>query len=132
MTELWLICLAVATPIAGVVGFAIRIRTVRKVRLENAKLELEIVLLQKELKEADRRIVLAEPREIEKYGGVQFSLGGPCPGPVEEPMSNPNPSVWSSVASAVALFAILAVFILFILYLGYDVYRVGAWLWSLV
>jgi hypothetical protein len=130
MTELWIICLAVATPIAGVVGFAIQIRTVRKVRLENSKLELEIVRLQKELKESDKRIVLAEPKEIEKYGGVRFSVRGPCPGPDEGAV--PDSSVLSSIASAVALFAILAGFILFVLYLGYDIYRVGAWLWSLL
>lgn len=130
MTELWLTCLAVATPIAGVVGFAIQIRTVRKVRLENDKLELEIVRLQQELKDADKRIVLAELKEIEKYGGVKYSIRGPCPGPDEGATS--NQSMGSSIASAVGLFAALAGVILFVLYLGYDIYRVGAWLWSLL
>ena len=128
MTELWLICLAIATPIVGVVGFAIQIRTVRKVRLENAKLELEIGRLQKELKEADKRLVLAEPKEIEKYGRPQFSLPGPCPGPDEAWAAEISKT--SSVTAAIGLFAAMAGIILFVLYLGYDIYRVGIWLWS--
>lgn len=129
MNELWLVCLAVATPIAGVIGFAIQIRTVRKVRLENTKLELEIVRLQKELEKADSRIVLAGPEEIEKYGDVMFSWRGPCPGD-DSGMVVEKPSLWSSIVSAALLYGFLALVILFVLYLGYDVYRVGRWLGS--
>ncbi|MEV4780494.1 hypothetical protein [Burkholderia sp. LMU1-1-1.1] len=129
MNELWLVFLAVATPIAGVVGFAIQIRTVRKVRLENTKLELEIVRLQKELEKADGRIVLAGPEEIEKYGGIRFSYRGPCPGP-DDGMVVEKASFWSSIVSATLLYGFLALAVLFVLYLGYDVYRVGRWLWS--
>ena len=131
MNELWLICLAVATPIAGVVGFAIQLHTVRKVRLENTKLELEIARLQKELKKADSRIVLAGTEEIEKYGGVRFSWRGPCPGD-DDGMVVEKPSLWSSIVSAALLYGFLALVLLFILYLGYDLYRVGHWIWSLI
>lgn len=129
MNELWLVCLAVATPIAGVIGFAIQIRTVRKVRLENTKLELEIMRLQKELEKADSRIVLAGPAEIEKYGDVRFSFRGPCPG-ADDDMVVEKPTLWSSLVSAALLYGFLAFVILFVLYLGYDIYRVGRWLWS--
>ncbi|HEX7642106.1 MAG TPA: hypothetical protein VF472_07865 [Burkholderiaceae bacterium] len=131
MNELWLLCLVVATPIAGVVGFAIQIRTVRKVQLENTKLELEIVRLQRELEKAESRIVLAGPEEIEKYGDVRFSFRGPCPGS-EDGIIIQKPSLWSSIISAALLYGLLALVILFVLYLGYDLYRVGAWLWSLL
>lgn len=129
MNELWLVCLAVATPIAGVIGFAIQIRTVRKVRLENTKLELEIARLQKEREKADSRIVLAGPKEIEKYGDVRFSIKGPCPGPDDDRVVE-KPSLWSSIVSAALLYGFLALALLFVLYLGYDVYRVGRWIWS--
>ena len=127
MHELWLICLAVATPIAGVVGFAVQIRTVRKVRLENAKLELEIQRLQRELNAGSQRLVLATPREIEKYGDVMFCRGGINPGP-----DNGGALEKSSLLSAIALYSAMDAVILFLVYLCFDIYRVVNWLWSLI
>ena len=74
---IWLICLALATPIAGVVGFAIQLRTVKKIRLENEKLTLEILTLRKEQEESERRIVSASTEEVIKYNDVLFSRRGP-------------------------------------------------------
>ena len=127
MNELWLICLAVATPVAGVVGFAIQIRSVRKVRLENAKLELEIQRLQRELDAGQQRLVLATPKEIERYGDVMFSRGGINSGP-----DNRGALAKSSLLSAIALYSAMAVVILFLVYLCFDIYRVVSWLWSLI
>jgi hypothetical protein len=120
MTELWLACLAIATPIAGVVGFAVQIRTVRKVRLENAKLELEIKKLEHELRTGQQRIVPATPKEIEKYADVMNRIEcGVIPGRALKS---------SSVLSAIALYAAMAATILFAVYLCFDVYRVVMWL----
>ena len=127
MNELWLICLAVATPIAGIVGFAVQIRSVRKVRLENAKLELEIQRLQRDLDRGGQRLVLATPKEIERYGDVMFSRGGINPGP-----DNRGALAKSSLLSAIALYSAMAVAILFLVYLCFDIYRVVSWLWSLI
>ena len=55
--SIWIIILAVSTPIAGVVGFAIQLRNVRKLRLENDKLNLEIASLIREQKASERQIV---------------------------------------------------------------------------
>ena len=46
--QIWIIILSLATPIAGVVGFALQLRNVKKTRLENEKLSLEIHCLKKD------------------------------------------------------------------------------------
>lgn len=42
---IWVIVLSVSTPIAGVVGFGLQLRQVKKARLENEKLALELLKL---------------------------------------------------------------------------------------
>lgn len=127
MTELWLVCVAAATPIAGVVGFAIQIRTVRKVRLENSKLELEILRLQRELEAQDSRIVRATFQDIKKYGDTRFSRSGVNPGSDEA-------SNWhrTDFLSAFGAYALMVAVMLFIGYLCFDVYRAAMLLWSAI
>lgn len=126
MNELWLIFLAAAAPIAAVVGFAIQIRTVRKVRLENTKLSLDIQRLQKTIEESERRLVVATTEETEKYGDPVYSrFRGPCPGPDEGDVSKTPAFV-----AAAGFFLILATVVLFVTYLIFDLYRVINWLWS--
>lgn len=120
---IWLICLALATPIAGVVGFAIQLRTVKKIRLENEKLTLEILTLRKEQEESERRIVSASTEEVIKYNDVLFSRRGPDD--YDERSSN-SPIVDFAIKTA---FMILFVVIIF--YLIFDIYRLGQWLYSL-
>ncbi len=59
--EIWVIALAVATPIAGVVGFAFQLRNIRKARLETQKLELELALLKQKLDAATKDINIENP-----------------------------------------------------------------------
>ena len=66
--ELWLIIVAVAGPIAAVIGSAVQLRQLRKIRLENRKLELEIIELQIKRKAAVTRIEVASLAETMKYG----------------------------------------------------------------
>lgn len=128
MNELWLIALAVSTPIAGVVGFALQLRTIRELRLENHKLSLEISKLEREAKDAQSQIVRATDEEIEKYSEIRFSRGwtgvnaGPDDGPIFE----------SSFLSSLAQYSLLLLTVLFFIYFLFDLYRVASWLWSLL
>lgn len=129
MEQFWLVILAVSTPIAGVVGFAVQLRTVRKVRLENQKLALEIQRLNAELENSARLVVPATDREIQRYGGVDFSLGGfkgPCPGD-ESAVTRKT-----TFKEAVIMSAVLAAAALFVAYLLFDLYRAAMWLRSVV
>ena len=65
LQSVWILILAISTPIAGIVGFAIQLRNVKKLRLENKKLELEIIRIERETERADRRII--EPTNEEVY-----------------------------------------------------------------
>jgi hypothetical protein len=66
--ELWLICLAIAGPVAAVVGFAIQLRQLRKLQLENTKLELEILALKDRREQTAATLVVANFAETIKYG----------------------------------------------------------------
>ena len=129
ISEIWLICLAVATPIAGVVGFAVQVRAVRTARLENTKLELEIQRLRQELAAAERTVAPATLEEIEKYGGIRFSRRERGPNPGNELESTRQRS---ALKTGVALYFALAIAVLFLVYLGLDIYRVVIWLRSLI
>lgn len=76
---IWIIVAAVSTPIAGVVGFAIQLRQVRKTRLENEKLQLEIAHLRAQAEKAESRIHRATTAEVLHFSdpGVRFSRRGP-------------------------------------------------------
>lgn len=53
---LWLLALLLATPIAGVVGFAVQLRQVKKTRLDNEKLLLEIEALRQRATAVEQRV----------------------------------------------------------------------------
>ncbi len=65
--SIWIIILAVSTPIASVVGFAIQLRNVKKLRLENDKLNLEIAILMRDQKASESRIIPVSNDEVIKY-----------------------------------------------------------------
>ena len=73
---IWIVVAAVSTPIAGVVGFAIQLRQVKKARLENLKLSLEIENLREQVARGRGRIHVATPAEIREITGVRFSRSG--------------------------------------------------------
>lgn len=79
---LWLLALSIATPVAGVVGFAVQLRQVRKTQLENEKLLLEIAALKVAAESRDQRIQRVTTEEVLRFGSndVMFSRG-PNPGP---------------------------------------------------
>jgi len=125
LQTIWIILLSISTPVAGVVGFAIQLRLVKKARLDNEKLQLEIEALRARAVEADRRIVLATFEEIEKYNDpdIRFRRSGP-----EDPSIPSRPR--TSFGEAATLGLIALGLLLLTGYFVYDVYRFAAWLWG--
>jgi hypothetical protein len=131
MPEFWLVAVALASPVAGVVGFAIQLRNLKKIRLENEKLSLEIQRLRKEQEESNRRVKVATPEETERYSDIRFSRvprTGAGAGEFDEGGRSPG----NPVVSAMVNFALWFFIVLFLLYVAYDVFRVGRWLWTLI
>lgn len=120
---LYLIILSVATPFAGVLGFAIQIRQVKKMRLENQKLELEIAALRVKAAEAERVIVPATNDEVLRITrrDILFSKAPPEGWKPSEP--SPVPLKEKLVAAAIVLGVLIT-----IAYFAYDVYRLLSWL----
>lgn len=126
---IWLLALAVATPIAGVVGFAIQLRQVRKIRLENEKLVLEIAALRASAVAADQQILHPTNQEVLRITRPDyplFSRRGPYAD--SEPAVWPKPSLKERLTTA----AIGITLLLVALYLLYDLYRLVMWLWGKV
>ncbi|HEY6896030.1 MAG TPA: hypothetical protein VI279_02110 [Rhodocyclaceae bacterium] len=136
---LWIIALSIATPIAGVVGFAIQLRQVKKAHLENEKLQLEIRALKERAAEADRRIVPVTNEEVLKVnqGGTWLSRTGrglesrAAPGgrgdDTESDVSTEYKTPLRETLFAVATLSALA---LIAAYLVYDIYRLVMWIAS--
>ena len=109
---MWIIVAAVSTPLAGVVGFAIQLRQVKKARLENDKLLLEIGRLKAEEARRSSRIILPTNREVARItrpdGPAVFRTDAPEGCRVEgPPRSLASVSVRRTVL-AVAIVALLA------------------------
>ena len=123
---LWLIALSIATPIAGVVGFAVQLNQVKTARLVNEKLALEIASLKAKLATTEERIVRVSADEVEKYGRVMYSmsdLSAPSPAEVR--------SVWKTVKEYVFVLVLFSLVGMFFLYFVYDLYRSFMWLRAL-
>ena len=126
-TTFWLICLSVSTPIAGVIGFAIQLRAVKKIRLENEKLTLEIQNLRKEQEASERRIITASTDEVIEYNRPMFSRRGTGvnPGPDDGPIENKRPFITAAIE-----FTFYLLVVVIVCYLLFDIYRCVVWLWS--
>lgn len=126
--EAWLIALAVATPLSGVVGFAIQLREVKRQRLENERLVLELPRIRGEIERQQQRLVIPTTDEVVRYappgGDVRFR--GPCPGDDGEPLLLGRPV--GSTESGRWLLLKLAIVLLLVAYAIFDVYRLFGWL----
>lgn len=121
---LWLLILGAATPIAGVVGFAIQLRQVKKARLENEKLQLEIAALKLASEQRAQLLQPASLEEIERYGKSPVMLS-------RRSLPNSGPDAYQeskSVGGWLAGAAFLGLFLLVVAYAAYDLYRLVRWL----
>jgi hypothetical protein len=124
----WVVLLAIASPVAGVVGFAIQLRQVKKTRLENEKLQLAISIIKREKEVTERRIVQATNQEIQKISHpdrVLFSRSS-----VHEVTSEVTSPVQekSSLKEKAIVIGFLGASTLVLIYLVYDMYRVILWI----
>ena len=117
MEVLWIIVFAISTPVAGVVGFAIQLKSVRKLRLENEKLSLEIAELRQNKKKSEQQIIVPTNDEVVKYTSDSDRKST---GNLDRKLSTTD---WSEVG-------LLAVVVFVLLYFLYDLYRLGSWLLS--
>jgi hypothetical protein len=124
---LWILALAVAAPISGVIGFSIQLRQVTKARLENEKLQLEIGALRHKAAEAECRIVQPSTDEVlrisrspqaSRGGGALFSRSGG-----HEPSTHRRRSTTETLINV----ALVSVLVVFVGYLIYDLYRLAMW-----
>ena len=127
----WLIVVAAASPIAGVVAFAVQLRQVKKLRKENEKLELEITQLKRLAEEADSRIQVATFDEVKRHGyehEVMFSRAKDSGGVADfELPYREHASVWLKIKSLVAQALVVGLALLFVAYLIFDIYRAVRW-----
>jgi hypothetical protein len=128
-TAIWILILSVSTPIAGVIGFAIQLRHIKKARLENEKLQLEIFALRARAEETEKRIVIPTNQEVQKitYGEVMFSRGGS-----KKMRDSAATFRKESLKKYFGLSLFFTVTFLFVGYLIYDLYRFGVWLYSML
>ena len=128
-SALWLVILSISTPVAGIVGFAIQLRHVRKVKLENEKLFLEIEALRAAAEMQERRIQLVSTDEVLRFGKGDFDRHmfsrGPNPGPDEDgPVASP---LRRKLKDGLVLVLVVALAVGFLAYAMYDLYRLFSW-----
>jgi hypothetical protein len=120
----WLVVLSVATPVAGVVGFALQLRQVKQTRLENEKLHLEIDALKRERTERESLVRVATMDEVMRFrdsDGPRFSRRS-AP---SASLPSKSPGKFRETLSVVLLVSLA---VLFLGYLAYDIFRLGRWL----
>ncbi|MFZ3019887.1 MAG: hypothetical protein WA056_15675 [Gallionella sp.] len=122
---IWIIALSISTPVAGVVGFAIQLREVKKSRLENEKLQLEVAALKKKAADADKRIILATTEEVQRFSTKGHPLASRAPR-----VGQVVPRLESKVSlKEVAINgSIILSLLLLVGYFLYDIYRLVVWL----
>ena len=127
INTVYMLALAAAAPIAGIVGFAIQLRQVRKAQLENEKLLLEIAALKAAQTASLARVIVATTDEVIRYNNLpMFSRGrGPNPGPDWQPSE-------SSISDQLIGVGVSLLVLLVVCYVAYDVYRFLGWAASVI
>lgn len=136
---LWIVVLSIATPVAGVVGFALQLRQVKKAQLENEKLQLEILTLKEKMAQSNKRIVNPTNEEVllVNHGQTRLcrtkqglesrrALGDSGFKKSQPPM--PDSIAMKKLLEEAIFFGGL---VLFVAYFLFDIYRLLAWLSSL-
>ena len=68
--SIWMIVVAVSTPVAGIIAFYLQLKNVRKANLENQKLTHEISKLKEENRVLQSQIKIPSDAEVMKYGNT--------------------------------------------------------------
>lgn len=120
---LWIIALSISTPVAGIVGFAIQLREVKKKRLQNEKLQLEIEALKANAAAANSRVVQVTTKEVQEFAKdvPMYSRGRPAAEAVPQAVQKPALKDYALIGAA-----ILSV-LLVLTYFVYDLYRLFVW-----
>ncbi|HEY3432726.1 MAG TPA: hypothetical protein VGK09_09270 [Rhodocyclaceae bacterium] len=133
----WIALLSIATPVAGVVGFAIQLRQVKKTQLENEKLHLEISLLKEKAALSDQSIVVPSSEEVLKVnrGRTMFSRSGHSMELMSSVQTNElqatvNIGVKQSLKETILVSIVVLVFVVIVSYFLYDIYRLSLWVSS--
>ena len=122
--SIWMIIVAIAAPITGVVAFYVQLKHAKKVNLENEKLHLDIHLLKEERDRLKSQIRIATDAEIEKYSQSSRPFL-----PSRSSHAPDKKSVFQRLTEFEWVTLSIAWFIvIFIGYFFYDVYRLGLWL----
>lgn len=79
---IWIVLVAIASPVVGVVAFLIQLRQLRMTHLQLQKLALEVEALKKQAEEKDRRLVPVTTAEVKMYGEAVFQRDRNGEGPV--------------------------------------------------
>ncbi len=121
---IWIIILSIATPVAGVVGFGVQLRKVKKLRLENQKLELELQIKQREFDDYSAQIVKVTNEEVIKYNKPLYSK-----------QSSPSIQKHDKKESIISIYSFgeimfIVGLIFMLVYFLYDIYRFSFWLWD--
>jgi hypothetical protein len=124
ISYIWGFALSVAAPIAGIVGFSIQLREVKKTRLENEKLLLEIQVLKTKARANEQRIVQATNEEVLRISHPDVPMfTRKAKTQDHEYISTDKHLRKRAIESAIVLAA------LFVLaYFLYDLYRLFHWL----
>lgn len=121
-STLWLLVLSLATPIAGVVGFAIQLRQVKKGRLENEKLQLEIAALKKAAAMSDRKVVEASTEEVLRISRPDLPVfSRRIPTRDHAPEYAARKSWFGGILMMIIVIVVVA-------YAAYDLYRIFTWI----
>ncbi|MFL0810104.1 MAG: hypothetical protein K6L76_06795 [Agarilytica sp.] len=123
MDSIWVIILSISTPIAGVIGFAIQLRNVKKAHLENEKLSLEIAKLKNAESERKKQIIIPSNEEVIKYALPEENAMLQRRSPSRLSEKSASGLSWNSIGLGIVAIFMLA-------YLLYDLYRLGVWVLS--
>ena len=123
----WGLASVAGAAITAVVGFAVHLRTVKKLRLENDKLALEIDNLKRNATERDRMLVIPTTQEVRDIHTLKFGVSQPHEN-YTPPLGKKTPRLSETTQEYAALLGVVLVLV----YLVYDIYRLIEWLISML
>lgn len=122
---IWFLAIWLSTLIAGVVGFALKLRQLKKTHLENEKLVLEITALKKAAATSEKRIMLATNEEVLRINHLEMPMFSRKSA---NNVDSPREMYRRSLKEISVIAAIVVVVLIVISYAMYDFYRLAVWI----